>query len=198
MKMLTIFNEKTGKSKNINLTDNKITSPALLVQDSNGKKYYGMLLNKIPNYPTIQVGHYYLNDIEVNLGSYTVVREWRGSGSGGHQSSWDTVQNINNHGFVSGIKFEFNVIITAGNYDGIGFHAHIKNKHNPNKVIKLSKYWGTGDNWTSNQSYTYTFTKKDLDYLGGPNTEITMTTMVDNNTGGSKVYTKNIFKLTTY
>lgn len=198
MIQISVFDKERQVGKNIKLPATKMSSPALKVESPNKEIGYGILLDKKPSYPSLQIGDKYLHSLDITLGSHSITRDWWGSGSGGHQSSWDTVQLTPGHGFINGINFDFKAIVLSGNYDGIGFHAHIKNKNDQSKVVKLSRYWGTGDNWRDNQYFNYTLTKEELDRLGGPNTEIVITTMVDNNTGSSKIFTRNIFTVTTY
>ncbi len=196
MANIVLFNNKETKS--IELLKEKVTSPALKVQSKNGSIYYGMLFDKKPNYPTLKIENKYLHSIDVQLGSYSIQRTFTGTSSGGNQSSWETVQRLDKHGFINGIKFDYHVKVTRGDYDYITFYANIKNKKDQSKVIKIKKGWGDGDNWTSSQTFTKTFTKEELELLGGPNTEILLETMIDNNRGSSSVTTVSTFTITTY
>lgn len=183
-------------NKNIVLTSNKITSPTMIFE-KNGQKFYGALLNKKPAYPTFYIESKYLTSIDVTLGSYSVVRNHNG-GSNGTYSSWQTNQLVAKHGFIRGVKFSMNVIVTGGNYDYINFETYIVNKNDENKSIYLAKGWGSGDNWTSSQSFSYIFSEADLEKLGGPNTELVIKTRMMNNRGSSHVYTTYTFTLETY
>lgn len=179
----------------INLTKVKLTNPSMIFKVG-PNFYYGALFDYKSGYTTLKVGNKYLTSIMVKLGSYSWSRNHWG-GSNQTWSSWETIQTMTGHGFIHSINFKVYIAITSGNYDEISFQAYVMNKYDTSKKIYLTGHWGTGSNWTSNQSYSHTFTEEEKQKLGGPNTELVVQFRMMNNRGSSGMSSTYTFTLTT-
>lgn len=179
----------------INLTKVKLTNPSMIF-NVGSNTYYGALFDYKSGYTTLKVGNKYLTSIMVKLGSYSWSRNHWG-GSNQTWSSWETIQTMTGHGFIHSINFKVYIAITSGNYDEISFQAYVMNKYDTSKKIYLTGHWGTGSNWTSNQSYSHTFTEEEKQKLGGPNTELIVQFRMMNNRGSSGMSSTYTFTLTT-